>query len=166
MPRKVLGSQNVSRMCFVCGVENGFGLHARFLDVEGGEVVCLFTPDERHQGYPGRLHGGLAAAVLDETIGRAISLDEPDTWYVTIELTTRYRKPIPLGKELRVTGRVTEVSGRSFTAAGAILLADGAVAVEAVGRYLKLPAERIVTDDFAAAEWFADDRPLPETVDA
>lgn len=165
MPRKVLGSQHVSRMCFVCGVDNAFGVHARFLDVEGGEVVCLFTPSAQHQGYPGRLHGGLASAVLDETIGRAISLDEPGTWYVTIELKVRYRKPVPLGEELRAVGRVTSCSSRAFEAAGEILLADGTVAVEATGRYLKLPADRIVTDEFAATEWFADEAPVPESVE-
>jgi hypothetical protein len=56
--RKVLGAQNVSRMCLVCGVENTAGFNARFFELDGGELAGVFRPREEHQGYPGRLHGG------------------------------------------------------------------------------------------------------------
>ena len=78
MSRKVSRTQNVSRMCMVCGTENPAGLRGRFLELEGGELLGVFEPRSVHQGYPGRLHGGIAATVLDETIGRAIGITEPD----------------------------------------------------------------------------------------
>ncbi|MCX8007907.1 MAG: hypothetical protein N3B11_07360 [Coriobacteriia bacterium] len=53
----VTRAQKISRMCFCCSVENTGGLHAQFLETDGGEVVVLFTPTELHQGYPGRSHG-------------------------------------------------------------------------------------------------------------
>jgi hypothetical protein len=60
--RKVERAQNVSRMCVVCGVENGLGLQGHFYEVEGDEVVGVFQPRPEHQGYPDRMHGGLASA--------------------------------------------------------------------------------------------------------
>jgi uncharacterized protein (TIGR00369 family) len=147
----------------VCGTENTAGLHARFFEIEGGELACVFTPREEHQGYPGRLHGGIASTVLDETIGRAINLTDPDAWGVTVELNVRYRQPVPLGGEIVVRGRITKDSRRLFEGTAEILLDDGTVAVEAAGKYLRLPIDKIAEGDFTS-EWFADGRPLPETV--
>lgn len=161
---RILGAQNVSRMCVVCGTENPAGLHARFYELETGELLGVFKPSERHQGYPGRLHGGIASTALDETIGRAINIREPGAWGVTVELSVRFRKPVPLGAELHAVGRITRDSSRLFEGTGEIVLADGSVAVEASGRYMKMPIERIAEGDFAA-EWFPDERPRPDEVE-
>ena len=160
MPLRVLAAQNVSRMCMVCGVENAAGLHARFFELDSHELAGVFTPREEHQGYPGRLHGGIASTILDETIGRAINLEDPDAWGVTIELTVRYRKPVPLDGEIIARARITRNSGRLFEGSGEILLADGTVAVEAKGRYMRLPIDDIAEGDFES-EWLPDERPLP-----
>jgi uncharacterized protein (TIGR00369 family) len=162
--RTVTGAQNVSRMCFVCGRENPFSLKARFYELERGELLGVFDPLEEHQGYPGRLHGGIASAMLDETIGRAIGANEPDTWGVTVELSVRFRKPVPTGEEVRAIARITTDSRRIFEGSGEIVLTDGSVAVEATGKYMKMPIERIAEGDFDR-EWFADERPAPESVD-
>jgi acyl-coenzyme A thioesterase PaaI-like protein len=148
-------------MCLVCGVENSAGFKARFFELDSGELVGVFRPQEEHQGYPGRLHGGLASAILDETIGRAINVADTQTWGVTVEFTARFRKPVPIDSEVRAIGRITRDSRRLFEGTGEILLEDGSVAVEAHGRYLKLPIEGIVDTDFSQTDWFADDRPLP-----
>lgn len=161
MPERIRAAQNVSRMCMVCGVENSAGLHARFYELESGEIAGVFTPRNEHQGYPGRLHGGLASTILDETIGRAINVTDPDVWGVTVELTIRYRKPVPLDGEIVAHARITKNSSRIFEGTGEILLSDGSVAVEAAGRYMRLPMDKIAEGDFEA-EWFADERALPE----
>lgn len=164
MEHRVRAAQNISRMCMVCGAENDAGLKARFLELDSGELAGFFIPLPQHQSYPGRLHGGVSSAILDETIGRAISITDPDAWGVTVELTIKYRQPVPLDSEIRAVGRITKDSRRLVEGSGEILLPDGSVAVEAHGRYLKMPIDRIADGDFDA-EWFADDRPLPETVD-
>ena len=155
MSQKVTGKQHNSRMCFVCGLKNPAGLKASFYEVEGDQLVALFTPCEEHQGYPGRLHGGLAATILDETIGRAMNINNDEIWGVTVDFRVRYKKPVPLGTELRVVGRIINENRRLFEGTGEILLPDGTVAVEGHGKYIKLPLEEIADFDYDEQEWKA-----------
>jgi len=158
--RTVNGAQNVSRMCMVCGRDNEWSLKARFYELEGAELLGVFQPLEEHQSYPGRLHGGISSAILDETIGRAINLTDPDAFGVTVELTIKFRKPVPLDGEVRAIARITRDSKRLFEGTGEIVLADGTVAVEASGKYMKMPIDQIAEGDFDA-EWFPDVRKVP-----
>ncbi len=164
MPRKILRAHNISRGCLLCGKDNPFGLHARFWELEGEEILCVITPRDEHQSYPGRMHGGIAAAILDETIGRAANIFEPEGFGVTAELTTKYRKPVPLDVELRAIARITKNNSRMFEGTGELLLPDGTVAVEAWGRYVKLPVDKIAEGDFTE-DWIVDEREVPETID-
>lgn len=163
--RRVISAQNVSRMCLVCGVENSAGLAARFYEVDGSELVGVFSPRLEHQGYPDRMHGGIVSALLDETIGRAINLHDPGTWGVTVEFTVRFRKPVPLDGELRAVGRITQNSPRLFEGTGEIILNDGSVAAEGKGKYLRMALADISDPGFAENEWFSLDEPLPREVD-
>ncbi len=165
MKRKVEAAQNISRMCFLCGVDNKLGLHGRFFVLESGELVGVFTPRQEHQGYPGRLHGGIIAALLDETIGRAINTAHGDTWGVTIKFSMRLRQPVPLEREVKVVGRITRDTARVFEGTGEVLLEDGTVAAEGEGTYVKLPVGDITSAEFGENQWFADTSPLPDHLD-
>lgn len=152
--QRVVRKQPNSRMCLVCGLRNPLGLKASFYELEKGEVLCLFNPKEEHQSYPGRLHGGMAAALLDETIGRAILAGRSETvWGVTVEFAIRYRKPLPLDDELRVVGRITRETKRIFEGTGEILLSSGEVAATASGTHLKMALGEIADFDAAEQEW-------------
>jgi uncharacterized protein (TIGR00369 family) len=151
-------------MCLVCGQDNNSSLKARFWELDDGELMGVFMPLIEHQGYPGRLHGGMASTLLDETMGRAINLVEPDAWGVTVKLAVKFRKPVPLDDDVRAIARITKTGSRLFEGAGEIVLADGTVAVEATGTYMKLPIDRIAEGDFGP-EWFADERLAPAEVD-
>lgn len=151
---RVVGKQPNSRMCFVCGLGNPFGLKTDFFELENGELVAVFTGRPEHQGYPGRLHGGIATAMLDETVGRAIMIrSDEEIWGVTLEFSTTFRKPIPLGIELRVIARITEETARSFRGTGELLLPDGTVAATGAGRYLRMPLSKIADFDIEAQQW-------------
>ena len=143
MKVKVVKKQENSKMCFVCGMENPIGTKSPFYELENGEVMCYFTAPYEYQSYPGRMHGGISATMLDEAIGRAILIEHPDLWGVTIDLSLRYRQPVPLGVKLRCVARITKDTRRIFEGAGEILLPDGSVAVEATGRYFKMPINKI-----------------------
>lgn len=154
MIHKIISKQKNSKNCFVCGLKNPFGLKAQFFVSECKELIAIFKPDEIHQSYPGRLHGGIASAILDETIGRSIlNHYEKEVWGVTIELNVKFRKPIPLNAELKVIGRITKENNRFFEGTGEIILPDGEIAVEAQGKYLKVPLEKITDFNIDENEW-------------
>jgi acyl-coenzyme A thioesterase PaaI-like protein len=142
-------------MCFVCGEKNDFGLHAKFYETNTKELIALINPSQQHQGYPGRMHGGIAATILDETIARSICNGKDEQiWGVTLELKTKFRKPIPLGQELKIVGRVTSEGTRSFEGTAEIVLPNGDIAVSAEGKYMKVTIDRITNDTFINDEWF------------
>jgi acyl-coenzyme A thioesterase PaaI-like protein len=152
---KVLKKQHISKMCFVCGEKNEFGLHAKFYETNAKELVALNNSSEQHQGYPGRMHGGIAATILDETIARSISNGKNEQiWGVTLELKTKFRKPIPLGQELKIVGRVISEGTRTFEGTAEIVLPNGEIAVSAEGKYMKVTIDRITNDRFINNEWF------------
>ncbi len=129
-------------------------MKSRFYELETGELLAVFQPATERQGYPGRLHGGSAAAILDETIGRAIMISHTDNiWGVIVEFSMRLRKPIPLDKEVRVLARITEDGKRFFKGCGEIILEDGVVAVEGKGRYLRMDINKIADFDVDEQKW-------------
>jgi acyl-coenzyme A thioesterase PaaI-like protein len=147
--------QPSSRMCFVCGESNLAGVRVRFYEQEDGSLLARFTGADYHQGYPGRMHGGVITAIMDETMGRAIMIARGETiWGVTSELTIRFRKPVPLGVELTATGRITAEKSRLFEGAGALYLPDGTVAVEGSGKYVKLDITRIGEWNPEREQWY------------
>jgi len=154
MRYRIRKKQPNSKMCLVCGLQNGFGLYTSFYELENGELLAIFKPREVHQSYPGRLHGGIVSTILDETIGRAIMIrHDHEFWGVTMEITVRFKKPVPLEEELRVIGRIIKDTKRTFEGTGEILLADGTVAAQAQGKYMKLPLDKIADFNTDEQEW-------------
>ena len=74
-------------------------------------------------------------------------------WGVTVDLNTRFKKPLPLGEELRVLAHIDKENRRAFEGSGEILLPDGSVAATGWGKYLKFPIEKIADFDTDHQEW-------------
>lgn len=104
-----------------------------------GEIV----PEDRWEGPPGLLHGGMAAALLDECMG-ALSHGLDHIGTITVTLDVRFRRPVPLdGRAVRVEAwREHPELRRRNRVHGRLLLADGTAAVEAVA--LMLSTDRAV----------------------
>lgn len=153
MKKKVVKKQNTGRNCFICGVDNSAGLGGEFYELEDGTVAGLFTARAHHQSYPGRVHGGVITAMLDETIGRAVQVGSPDTWGVTAELTTRYKYPVPYDVPLIVTGRIVKDSRLLFVGEGELILPDGTVAATASAKYMKQKLSSIADLEAAGDSW-------------
>jgi acyl-coenzyme A thioesterase PaaI-like protein len=150
---KVVRKHKSSKDCLVCGYKNDLGLKASFYELENGEIVAIFKTLDGHQSYPGRTHGGMIAAILDETIGRAINITEEDIFGVTVELDLKYKKPVPLNAELKCVGRITRNSRRIFEGTGEILLPDGEIAATAFGKYMKMPVDKISDQGLTEEDW-------------
>lgn len=165
MSYKIVNSQNISKNCLVCGSDNDFGLKTRFYETADNQLIAVFKPLDEHQSYPNVMHGGISATILDEVIGRAIMMiTDSKTFGVTIELNVRYKKPVPLGSELKAVSRITRDRGRIFEGTGELYLPNGDIAVEAEGKYMKRRLDQITSSDFTANEWFVAEGVLPEEI--
>ncbi len=126
--------------CFACGRLNPAGLHLDF-EVSRDRAETHYIGDRAHQGYDGTLHGGVVAALLDETMGWAIF--HQGIWGVTAKLALTYRRPVPVGEELHVVGEVVRDRGRAVELRGTVARAsDGEILAEADGLYMRMPEDR------------------------
>jgi acyl-coenzyme A thioesterase PaaI-like protein len=121
---------------FVHGLRNPRGLHLQY-HLAGDRVVTTWVPDDDHAGFPGVVHGGLIAAVLDDAMGRCSVLHR--RWVVTGRMETRFRQVAPIGAALLVEGWTTRFTRRVMQAASRMSLQDGTTVAEATGTYLPVP---------------------------
>jgi uncharacterized protein (TIGR00369 family) len=142
-----------SAWCFVCGLENPFGLKLVFYETGPDEVSATYTPPAQFQGFPGVLHGGIVASMLDEAGGRVVMIGDHNHFMMTAKLDIRYRQPTPLGQPLRVVGRLLKMRGRLATAHAEIRLEDGSVTAEAEVTLADLPVDYRVGGDLEALGW-------------
>lgn len=154
---KVIKKQTNSKMCFICGIENEFGLKAPFYEMEDESVVSLFQYKDIHQSYPGRVHGGLITAMLDEIAGRAIWITEPNTWGVTMDLKIKFRKVVPYDTPLKAVGKIIKNTHRIFVGLASMYDMNNNLLVEAEVTYIKLPIEKISEDAHEDINVFIED---------
>jgi acyl-coenzyme A thioesterase PaaI-like protein len=142
---------------FVHGLRNACGLHLQY-QLDGDRVVTSWVATDDHAGFPGFVHGGLIAAVLDDAMGRCSVLHR--RWVVTGRMETRFREAAPLGAALRVEGWITRLTARVMRAQALMSLEDGRVVAEATGTYLPLPkalVDRMIDAWPGFAEFTGDD---------
>ncbi len=154
MRYKVIKKQNNSKSCIVCGMSNDLGLRTSFYELENNELVAVCDTKDYHQSYPGIVHGGVSAALLDETIGRAVSINDSTTWGVTASLDVKYKKPVPTGVEIKIVGRITKENRKLFEGSGEIILPNGEIAVTATGKFVKMDIKEITKSNMDEDEWF------------
>lgn len=142
-----------SRYCFACGLENPIGLKLRFLQVADGEVRADYVPPEQFQGYPGVLHGGVAASMLDEAANRAHMGIDPPRFMYTARLDIRYRKNIPMGHKLHVVGKATGGRGRVAEAWAGIYDEGDTLLAEAKAVLMNVPEESLGETDLEKLGW-------------
>ncbi|MGD0968708.1 MAG: PaaI family thioesterase [Candidatus Aquilonibacter sp.] len=114
--------------CFACGPENPIGLRLHF-EPEGDGVRAETTLAAEFQGWQSVAHGGIAMSLLDEAMAHAAGAAGHRG--VTASINVRFRKPVPIGAVIAITGRVAwqrrNVLGleAKLTDTSGTLLADG-----------------------------------------
>jgi acyl-coenzyme A thioesterase PaaI-like protein len=140
--------------CFVCGVENPVGLQLKIYQTAPGEIETIFTPPDHYQGYPGVLHGGIVASILDEISGRAHMGDPSEPRFMfTGKLEVLYRKNVPIGKPLRVVGKAVKSKGRVAEGWAGIYDEAGTLLAEATTLLFDVPKERLDTTNLDELGW-------------
>lgn len=132
----------------MCGLDNEYGVRAPFYTMEDDSVMTVFQYREQHQSYPGRVHGGLITAMLDEMGLRAMwALERTEKTYgVTISLETKYRKPVPYGVTLIGKGKIVKDTGNFLTAETQIMDEHGNVLANGTIKYIKLDLTKIADE--------------------
>lgn len=155
-PERCVHKQPNASMCYVCGRDNPAGLKMSFYDDGNALVNSIVTPANHFQGYPGVLHGGVAAAMLDEVVGRSVMAGDHHRFMMTVNMLVKYRHPIPMGDELSVVAHVVKKKGRIAKAEGAIVLSDGTMACEAQLTLADMPLALASETGVESLDWFVD----------
>ena len=147
--------QPTSLQCFACGRNNPFGLKLEwFNNYDEKCVETTFTLDDNYCSYPGTVHGGILATILDETSGRAVLLNNDfERLMVTLKMEVVYKKNTPTNTPLKAIGRVLKDGGSRAQVEGEILLPDGTVSAKCTSILFKIP--QAVKDKWGpeAEEW-------------
>ncbi len=144
-----------SKMCFICGLENPVGLKLRIYTREPGVIETTYTAPEHFQGYPGVLHGGIVATILDEISGRAhMGPADSPRFMFTAKLEVKYRKNVPTGKPLRIVGRAGKSKARTAEGwAGIYDVANGELLAEANTLLVNIPDETFNNANLEEIGW-------------
>lgn len=131
-------------MCLICGLENPVGLHLHIYETEPGVVETKYIAPKHFQGYPGILHGGIVAAIIDEISGRSQMGDaEKPRFMFTAKLEVKYRKNVPIGKPLKIIGKAGKSKARSAEAWAGIYDAEtGELLAEGTTLSINVPEEQ------------------------
>jgi acyl-coenzyme A thioesterase PaaI-like protein len=124
-------------VCYVCGSSNPHGMGIHWYSDDENTIYSEFVLDLSQQGPPGYAHGGASAAILDEAMGAAVWRSGFNAAVVNLEI--KYKKPLPLGKQLRLKARFSEQKDRKIYAIGEIRLPDDTIAVSGTGIYVEAP---------------------------
>lgn len=109
---------------------------------EGDEAVGRLTLGRAHEGAPGRSHGGMISALLDDMFGFILTIEEQAGF--TGELTVRYEAGTPIGEPLECRVRLDHREGRKLFMTGEVTLENDPDTVFARGRatFIAIDAER------------------------
>jgi acyl-coenzyme A thioesterase PaaI-like protein len=109
-----------------------------FTDDETGSVLAFYHLGPRLAGHSGIVHGGLAAVLLDECLGRACFPKLAGNIGVTAKLDLAYKSPIAVRSVVLIRASTTRVEGRKAWAEGSIENAhDGRLHVQAKALFIE-----------------------------
>jgi acyl-coenzyme A thioesterase PaaI-like protein len=126
--------------CFGCGKDNPIGLKLSF-KWDGKIARAEFTPESQYQGWPGILHGGIVACLLDEGMGYAAIFD---TGYcLTARMEIKLKKVALVNEPLVIEASVVRKTRKIVHTMGRIKLRDGTTVAEGAGTHFVVNTEQI-----------------------
>ena len=120
--------------CVVCSGANPHGLGLKFEPDENGGVTTAFLAHPALEGYPGIVHGGVIASMLDGAMTNCLFAQ--GIVAVTGELNVRYWKPVLIGCQLRLRAWIKE-QHRPLYVMRAELAQEGCVKATASAKFME-----------------------------
>jgi acyl-coenzyme A thioesterase PaaI-like protein len=96
--------------------------------------VARVSPPGHFQGFHGVMHGGIVAGLMDDAMWHAIYFQGTIT--MTVELTVRYKAPVPVLQPLIIEGWIASKHRSLYLCEGVIKDESGSVLAEASGKFL------------------------------
>ncbi len=127
-----------------------------FYDDGEKEVYSKYAVSETFQGYPGVVHGGVIAAMLDEAVARVSMIADHHHFMMSVRMEVKFRYPVPTETPLVVVGKIVRLRGRLGKAIGEIILPDNTVAAESAMTLADVPDELLASADAEALGWRID----------
>jgi len=109
----------------VSGGSNPMGLGAH-LWRDGEQAVMEVTLGKAFEGAPERAHGGVVAALIDETMGLVLAIHEALAF--TVQLNISYLAPTPINETLHARAWLQERDGRKLHMAAEVIAGDTTIA--------------------------------------
>jgi len=140
--------------CFICGIENPIGLKLKIYVTDEGSIETIYTAPGHFQGYPGVLHGGIVAAILDEISGRAL-MGNPSSprFMFTGKLEVKFRKNVPIGEPLRIVGKAGKSKGKIAEGWAGIYNESNDLLAEATTLLIDVPQNLLAETDLNSLGW-------------
>ncbi len=118
--------------CFGCGRDNPFGLKLSFA-WDGKEARAEFTPEQNYQGWPGMVHGGIIACLLDEGMSYAAMFAQGLS--ITAKMQISLKRPAVIGESLVITSSINRKSRKLVETNAAVKLKDGTLVAQGIGTH-------------------------------
>lgn len=114
--------------------------------VEAGRIVTHWTPGKHFTVQDGYVQGGLIAALADggQWLCIATTLEAVEPW-VTLDLHTRFVRPIKGGERVEIEHRVLNRTKTSAIVDTTFTLANGKLAAKATGGWRKSETRAVPT---------------------
>jgi acyl-coenzyme A thioesterase PaaI-like protein len=125
--------------CFGCAPKNPIGLRLEFEPMGAGYTTRMKI-GANYESFPGVVHGGIVASVLDEVLAQAVYRSGRISAF-TSGLRIRYGRPMEIDTEHVAYAEVTRSDDTSVRAAGRIELPGGDLVAAADGTFFLLTDE-------------------------
>jgi len=124
----------------VSGGSNPMGLGG-YLWREGDVSVMQVTLGKAFEGAPGRAHGGIVAALLDETMGLVMAIN--DVLAYTVQLHISYLAPTPVNEPIIARAWLKERDGRKLLIAATVQAGETELA-SATGLFIAVDPQKFL----------------------
>ncbi len=124
----------------VSGGSNPMGLGG-YLWREGDVSVMQVTLGKAFEGAPGRAHGGIVAALLDETMGLVMAIN--DVLAYTVQLDISYLAPTPVNEPIIARAWLKERDGRKLLIAATVQAGETELA-SATGLFIAVDPQKFL----------------------
>jgi len=124
----------------VSGGSNPMGLGG-YLWREGDVSVMQVTLGKAFEGAPGRAHGGIVAALLDETMGLVMAIN--DVLAYTVQLDISYLAPTPVNEPIVARAWLKERDGRKLLIAATVQAGETELAT-ATGLFIAVDPQKFL----------------------